>query len=70
MSFRRYGKAIIGNSYRSEYPLDDNQIMRFAPSIFAQDKHESRSKIYTYIPTIEILQVLKKEGFFPSTLWQ
>lgn len=70
MSFRRYGKAIIGNSYRSEYPLDDNQIMRFAPSIFAQDKHESRSKIYTYIPTIEILQVLKKEGFFPFMVAQ
>jgi len=70
MSFRRYGKAIVGNSYRSEYPLDDNQIMRFAPSIFAQDKHESRSKIYTYIPTIEILQVLKKEGFFPFMVAQ
>jgi hypothetical protein len=60
----------IGQTLRSEYALTDNQIMRVAPSIFAERKHESRSKMYTFIPTIEIIEVLRKEGFFPFCVTQ
>lgn len=53
------------NSIRSEYPLTDEQIRAVAPSIFAEEAHNSRSERYTYIPTIEVLNGLRKEGFFP-----
>ena len=48
---------------RSETPLADDQMRRAAPSIFAQGKHTSRSERYTYIPTIDVLRGLRKEGF-------
>ncbi|WRS28980.1 DUF932 domain-containing protein (plasmid) [Oscillospiraceae bacterium MB08-C2-2] len=46
-------------------PLTDDQLFRVAPSIFAEDKHGSRSDRYTYIPTIEVLNGLRNEGFQP-----
>lgn len=50
-------------SFRSTVPLTNEQISLYAPSIFAKEKHFSRSNRYTYIPTIEILNGLRKEGF-------
>ena len=35
-------------SLRSSSPLTDDQIRAVAPSIFAVDKHASRSERYTY----------------------
>lgn len=52
-------------SIRSESPLSDTQIREIAPSIFADAAHTSRSQRYTYIPTIEVLNGLRKEGFQP-----
>ena len=49
----------------SQQPLTDEQIISVAPSIFAEDKHESRSARYTYIPTHQVLVGLRKEGFHP-----
>ena len=46
-------------------PLTDEQLLKFAPSIFAEEKHGSRSDKYTYIPTIEVVNGLRKEGFQP-----
>jgi len=50
-------------SFRSPAPLDNSQLFRVAPSIFAENAHESRSNRYTYIPTIDVLDGLRKEGF-------
>lgn len=50
---------------RSSTPLSNDQIMRVAPSVFAVEKHDSRSDRYTYIPTIEVLDGLRREGFEP-----
>lgn len=50
---------------RSASPLSDEQIKQVAPSIFAENAHESRSERYTYIPTIDVLNGLRKEGFQP-----
>jgi len=55
---------------RSETPLADEQMRRAAPSIFAEGKHGSRSERYTYIPTIEVLRGLRKEGFEPFMVAQ
>jgi hypothetical protein len=54
-----------GHTIRSMFPLDNEQIARVAPSIFAPEAHESRSSRYVYIPTIEVLEGLRKEGFQP-----
>ncbi|MDB5815711.1 MAG: hypothetical protein JWN23_2828 [Rhodocyclales bacterium] len=52
-------------SVRSDFPLTDAQIIEFAPSVFAAEKHDSRSDRYTYIPTGNVLRVLRENGFFP-----
>ena len=57
-------------SLRSSSPLTDDQIRAVAPSIFAVDKHASRSERYTYIPTGEVLTALRKEGFEPFMVCQ
>lgn len=55
---------------RSESPLSDAQIRDVAPSIFALDKHASRSDRYRYIATGAILSELRKEGFEPFMVCQ
>ena len=50
---------------RSERPLSNDEIRAVAPSIFAGAAHESRSARYTYIPTIDVLDGLRREGFAP-----
>jgi Domain of unknown function (DUF932) len=51
-------------------PLNDEQIRKVAPSIFATDKHGSRSGRYTCIPTIDVLNGLRREGFEPFMVAQ
>jgi hypothetical protein len=55
---------------RSETPLAEDVMRQAAPSIFATAKHVSRSQRYTYIPTIEVLRGLRKEGFEPFMVGQ
>ena len=55
---------------RSETPLAEDQMRCAAPSIFAEGKHASRSERYTYIPTIDVLRGLRKEGFEPFMVAQ
>ena len=55
---------------RSDTPLSEDQMHRVAPSIFAAGKHASRSERYTYIPTIDVLRGLKREGFEPFMVAQ
>jgi hypothetical protein len=52
-------------SIRSATPLSNEEIVKVAPSIFADAKHESRSERYAYIPTSVILEKLRGQGFFP-----
>ncbi len=53
------------NVIRKERALTNDELMRFVPSVFSEEKHESRSERYTYIPTITLLDNLRKEGFQP-----
>ena len=55
---------------RSDTPLGEDQMRAAAPSIFADGKHASRSERYTYIPTIDVLRGLRKEGFEPFMVAQ
>ncbi|KAI9695237.1 MAG: hypothetical protein M1812_008510 [Candelaria pacifica] len=47
----------------SAVDLSNDQIRKIAPSIFATQAHESRSDRFQPIPTIDILEGLRKEGF-------
>ncbi|BBR61397.1 DUF932 domain-containing protein [Klebsiella sp. WP4-W18-ESBL-05] len=53
------------NSIRQNRPLTNDELARIVPSAFSEDKHDSRSERYTYIPTINILDRLRGEGFQP-----
>lgn len=50
---------------QSRYPISNDTLMVYTPSVFAEEAHGSRSDRYTYIPTIDIVEGLRKEGFFP-----
>lgn len=45
--------------------LNEDELHRLAPSVFATEAHSSRSERFAPIPTIEILRGLAKEGFHP-----
>ena len=55
---------------RADAPLSEDQMRGAAPSVFAEGKHASRSERYTYIPTIDALRGLRKEGFEPFMVAQ
>jgi hypothetical protein len=55
---------------RSDTPLTEDAMRSVAPSVFAVGKHASRSERYTYIPTIDVLRGLKREGFEPFMVAQ
>lgn len=55
---------------RADHPLSDDQIRAVAPSIFAENPHESRSERYSYIPTASVLAELRGEGFQPFMVCQ
>lgn len=58
----RFGRV---NQIRRDRPLTREELMQHVPSIFGVDKHASRSKRYSYIPTITLLENLQREGFEP-----
>lgn len=58
----RFGAA---NIIRRDRPLTDDELAQYAPSVFSENKHVSRSERYTYIPTILLIDNLRKEGFQP-----
>jgi hypothetical protein len=46
-------------------PLDNEALYTHVPSIFAREAHDSRSDRYVYVPTIDIVEGLRREGWFP-----
>lgn len=67
-TFSKSGSAIL--HARGDQPLTLEQIRNVTPSVFAEQKHESRSDRYSYIPTSEILTKLQSEGFQPFAAFQ
>ena len=58
----RFGAASL---VRRDRPLTRDELSHYVPSVFSEEKHESRSERYTYIPTITLLDNLQREGFQP-----
>lgn len=50
---------------RRNVPMNNDELMLAAPSVFAVAPHESRSSRYALIPTIDVVEGLRKEGFEP-----
>ena len=50
-------------AFRSPTPLSIETMLHYAPSIGALAPHESRGDRYTYIPTLQVVEGLRKEGF-------
>jgi hypothetical protein len=65
MAHIHYGSMRGGNGLRSDSPLSNDQIARVAPSVFAQEAHQSRGERYAFIPTSNVLDGLRAEGFEP-----
>jgi hypothetical protein len=64
-SVRRFGRGAVQlNAPKGEF-LSFDQIARLAPTVFATDRHESRSEKFQVIPTHQLLGGLQKEGFVP-----
>ena len=57
-------------AHQGDTALSEDQMRAVAPSIFAEAKHASRSERYTYIPTIDVLRGLRREGFEPFMVAQ
>lgn len=62
---RRFGRGGITISAQRGETLSYEQIAQFAPTVFASDRHSSRSERFQVIPTHELLSGLSKEGFVP-----
>lgn len=45
--------------------LTDDQLRQVVPSIFADAAHHSRSDKYVYVPTIDLVNGLRREGWQP-----
>ncbi|AUC52309.1 hypothetical protein CDO87_03500 [Sagittula sp. P11] len=54
------GGAITARGFE---PLSEDVLRAAVPSIFAEDAHESRSDRYAYVPTINVVRGLRREGF-------
>lgn len=51
-------------------PLSREQLQHFAPSIFATSAAETTSEKYRFVPTIEVIDALQSEGFYPVAVAQ
>jgi hypothetical protein len=60
-----HGAKVWNTDYALPKPLDNEQLRRFAPSIFAEAPHASRSDRYRFVPTIAVVEALRSEGFVP-----
>ena len=58
--FGRHSHQVSGRD-----ALDNEALHRHVPSVFAREAHDSRSERYVYVPTIEIVEGLRREGWFP-----
>jgi len=51
--------------YQATQIMDNDQLMRVVPSVFATEPFRKVSERYTFIPTIGIVDALRDEGFMP-----
>lgn len=62
-SIRPAGFRFAQSAHVQGQALTDDQLRAVVPSVFADAAHDSRSSRYAYIPTIDVLYGLRREGF-------
>jgi hypothetical protein len=53
------------NTMRYQTPLSNDQIEKVAPAVFANEAHEQTSDRYKFIPTIQVVDILRNQGWSP-----
>ena len=66
----RFASSSKQSEFRSQLPLSNAQIAYHAPSVMADAAHESRGERYSFIPTIQVIDGLRAEGFEPYEIRQ
>jgi len=66
MTFRQFSTQAGSRSFKAINPLTDEQLMQYAPSLFAEHKAGRTSGKYQYIPTAEILSGMRENGWLPT----
>lgn len=66
----RYANSSNMTGFRSGSPLSNDQIARYAPSVLAAEAHSSRGERYAFIPTINVVEGMRNEGFLPYEVKQ
>jgi hypothetical protein len=66
----RYGTSSQQSTFRATSPLSNDQIGHYAPSVMASEAHHSRGERYAFIPTIQVIDGLRAEGFEPYEIRQ
>ena len=56
--------------YYSNQALSNNELMKRAPSIFAVQPWEKVSARYAFIPTVQVIDKMRSEGFMPFDVMQ
>jgi hypothetical protein len=52
-------------TFSGKEPLSNAALEHYAPAIFAEEAHDSRSDRYAYLSTKEVVTALRSEGFHP-----
>jgi len=52
-------------SPRNEAPLSNDQLLSVAPAIFAENPYQEVSDRYVFVPTIDVVDALRDNGWFP-----
>lgn len=58
-------KGINGVALRENRPLTRTELAAVVPSVFASTAHDSRSDRFAPVPTIDVIERLEKENYFP-----
>lgn len=58
------------NLHDREAHLSNQQLQRMAPSIFATEPYQGMSNRYAFIPTIQVVEKMRTEGFVPVAATQ
>lgn len=53
--YHRYTSSSKQSSFRSAFPLTNEQILQRAPSVMAAEAHESRGERYAFVPTLAVI---------------
>jgi hypothetical protein len=63
--FNRYMRGMSNGGLVTGQALTNAELRKAVPSIFATEAHESRSDKFVAVPTIDVLDGLRTEGFDP-----